>query len=142
MLDAHIAKNQQEKEICYQIRRTVFVEGQGIAEELDTDGLDDQAEHVIMYKDNQPAGCARLRYTENNMKLERLAVLESFRGQGLGKELMLFVDEYAKEKQVDKVIMSAQQYLEKFYNSLDYQRDGDVFTEVGIPHVKMYKEVN
>ncbi len=140
MIDIHIAKDEAEKKLCYQIRHEVFVRGQNISAGLDTDGLDDEAEHAIVYKDGKPVGCARIRYAENKMKLERIAVLEKMRGQGLGQELMKFLINYAESQdKVKGIVMSSQQYLEKYYQRFGFQAIGESYKEVGIPHIKMYR---
>lgn len=139
MIDIHIAKNEHEKALCYKIRYEVFTKGQGIAHELDDDGLNPESEHAIMYKDNEVVGCARIRYVQDYMKLERIAVLEKVRGQGLGKKLMEFLIKYSKTKNIKGIMMSAQQYLEKFYKEFGFITQGKPYIEVGVPHVKMYR---
>jgi predicted GNAT family N-acyltransferase len=117
----------------------VFQKGQNISKDADFDGLDDIAEHVICYLDNEVVGTIRIRYLHNDMKLERLAVLASARGKSIGKEIMLFTINYFKTKpELKGILLSAQQYLEKFYNNLGFTTLGEPYTEVGIPHVKMY----
>ena len=139
MIDVHIAQNESERDLCYKIREEVFVRGQNIPLELDRDGIDSEAEHVILYNDNEAVGCARVRYVDGHMKLERIAVLERKRGLGLGKRLMQFLNDYAQTKDVDEIVMSAQQYLEEFYRGFGFVTQGESYPEAGIPHVKMHK---
>ena len=141
MIDIHIAKDKYEKELCYKIRKEVFVGGQKIASEMDSDGLDSKSEHVILYNNKKAIGCARIRYINKDMKLERLAILDKYRGQGHGQELMKFIVEYAKKQDVNNIIMSAQQYLERFYEKFGFKKEGESYEEVGIPHIKMYRKI-
>ena len=125
--------------MCYDIREEVFQKGQSISKDADFDGFDNIAEHVIYYLNNKAVGTIRIRYLHSDMKLERLAVLDSARGKGIGKEIMFFTINHFKTKsELKGIFLSAQQYLEQFYNSLGFVTLGELYTEVGIPHVKMY----
>nr|GFD49624.1 hypothetical protein [Tanacetum cinerariifolium] len=44
--------------------------------------------HYLARVDGQPAGAARWRPTANGVKLERFAVLDEFRNQGVGEALV------------------------------------------------------
>jgi len=86
-IEIKITKDRNEITEAMEIRRRVFVVGQGIDEKLDFDGKDDEAEHIIAYSDGKPAGTLRIRYADKETaKLERLAVLESQRRNGIGKK--------------------------------------------------------
>lgn len=68
------------------IRRSVFQEEQGVDPALEFDGLDEIADHLLAYLDNQPVGTARIRYlNQHTAKVERLAVLSEARGKGLAR---------------------------------------------------------
>lgn len=142
MIDIHIAKDEAEKKLCYHIRNLVFVQGQNVPAELDKDGLDEQAEHAIIFYDKEAVGCARIRYVKNDMKLERIAILLKMRGKGLGKKLMQFLIKYAEQKKVSAITLSSQACVEEFYKKLGFQTTGQPYEEIGIPHIKMYKEIN
>jgi len=71
------------------IRHQVFELEQGVAPELEWDGQDEFAQHLLAYLDDQPIGTLRIRdLDEQNVKIERLAVLASARGMGIGQQLM------------------------------------------------------
>jgi ElaA protein len=42
-----------------------------------------------------------------------------------------------KEFNTDEIIISAQKYLEKFYNELGFVSEGEPYPEDDIPHIKM-----
>ena len=48
---------------------------------------------------------------------------------------------YAKEKGYSSIILHARQVAEPFYKKLGYYTTSSVFTEVGIPHVVMEKDI-
>lgn len=119
------------------IRTKVFVEEQRVPYELEVDGLDGKAEHLIAYVDNKPVGCARIRIIDGYAKLERLAVLKEYRGQGLGQRLTHFAIKYCKTKPADEMHLHAQLSVAKFYENLGFKRYGKEFDEAGISHIAM-----
>ncbi len=124
------------------IRRTVFQEEQGVDPSLDFDGLDETAEHILAYLDHQPVGTARVRYlNQQTAKIERLAVLPTARGLGLGKKLMEKAIDIASQKDVEEVAIHAQEYVKGLHQKLGFEQVGDIFYEAGIPHVEMIKKL-
>jgi predicted GNAT family N-acyltransferase len=124
------------------IRRTVFQEEQGVDPSLDFDGLDETAEHILAYLDHQPVGTARVRYlNQQTAKIERLAVLPIARGLGLGKKLMEKAIDLASQKDVEEVVIHAQEYVKGLHQKLGFEQVGDIFYEAGIPHVEMIKKL-
>ena len=124
------------------IRRLVFQGEQGVDPALDFDGLDEIAEHLLAYLDNQPVGTARVRYLDaETAKIERLAVLPRSRGQGIGKKLMEKALEVAHQKERKEVGVHAQEYVKGIYQQLGFEQVGERFEEAGIYHVKMRKKL-
>jgi predicted GNAT family N-acyltransferase len=124
------------------IRRSVFQEEQGVDPELEFDGLDKTAIHLLAYLDNRPVGTARIRYlNEQIAKIERLAVLSTARGLGIGKKLMQEAIEVAKQNNVQEVVIHAQEYVKGLHQQLEFKQIGEIFEEAGIPHVKMTRQL-
>ena len=124
------------------IRVQVFQVEQGVDPALEFDGLDETAEHILAYLDNQPVGTLRIRYLDNQLaKIERLAVLSAARGQGIGRKLTEKAIEVIEQKQISKVKIHAQEYVKGLYEKLGFEQVGDIFEEAGIPHVKMIKQL-
>lgn len=125
------------------VRRLVFHIEQGVDPSLDLDGKDETADHILAYVENQPVGTVRVRYLdEQTAKIERLAVLSDFRGRGIGKRLMEEALEIAANKQINTVVIHAQDYVKSLYLKLGFLPDGELFEEAGIAHVKMIKSLN
>lgn len=125
------------------IRTKVFQEEQGINPELEFDGLDSAATHLLAYVDGHPVGTARIRsIDEKTIKIERLAVLPEARRKGIGKQLTQKALDFAQEHHYQTVILNSQVYIKSLYEKLGFRQLGDVFDEAGIPHVKMIKELN
>lgn len=128
----------QELEDAQEVRCRVFIEEQGISREEELDGLDLSSEHIIAYADNVPVGTARIRYKDGvKAKLERVAVLRSYRGRGIGKEIVEASMGLARANGAVEAVLGAQQYTIRFYEKLGFQQTGEPFEEAGIPHIAM-----
>lgn len=117
------------------IRRKVFMEEQGVSEEEELDGKDQQCLHILAVEKstNEAVACARI--TEQG-KIGRVAVLKPFRSLGLGKQLMDFCTQQVLSKQ-QKPYLDAQTSVIPFYEVLGYVCEGDVFLDANIPHRRM-----
>ena len=124
------------------IRRSVFQEEQGVDPALEFDGLDATATHLLAYLDERPVGTARIRYLERQTaKIERLAVLSTARGLGIGKKLMVKALDVAQENNTQDVVVNAQEYVKALYQQLGFEQVEERFEEAGIVHIKMIKRL-
>lgn len=122
------------------IRKSVFQEEQGVDPTLEFDGKDEISQHLIAYLDDKAVGTTRIRYLDDKTaKIERLAVLSTARGQGIGKKIMIKALEVIAKKNIPEVVIHAQEYIKVLYQKLDFVEEGQIFQEAGIPHLKMRK---
>ena len=93
--------------------------------------------------DNEPVYTARLlALTPNAAKLQRVAIAQKYRGQGLGRELMAVVEEKALEEHFSQIILGAQEHVTGFYEALGYQNmDTPKYMDAGIMHIDMEKSI-
>ncbi len=136
---------QLSKELLYsilKIRQEVFaVEQHSIY--LDVDGKDLGALHVIATQDNAIYAYCRLlapgvSYPEASIG-RVLTCLES-RGSGAGKLLMQFAVQRCEQHFPNTGIrISAQLYLQRFYEDFGFQVCSEPYDEDGIPHIEMLK---
>jgi predicted GNAT family N-acyltransferase len=126
-----------------QIRQVVFVEEQACPpdEEWDQHDAPDargtSCFHLLGTVDGEPVATARWRPVGDAAKLERFAVLEAYRGGGLGRQLVAATLEAARAAGHSRFMLHAQAHLEGFYASFGFRRAGAPFDEAGIEHVKM-----
>ena len=52
-----------------------------------------------------------------------------------------FLEEKARKKGIQLITLEAQEYVKQFYSDRGYSEHGGIFLDVGIPHVKMVKEL-
>lgn len=125
-----------------EIRKSVFQEEQGVDPDLDFDGEDETSEQLIASLNGEFVGTARVRYLdETTAKIERLAVLPSARGFGVGKKIMEKALEVIANKNIPEVVLHAQEAVKGLHQKLGFQEEGEVFEEAGIRHVKMRKKL-
>lgn len=131
------------KDDAYAVRHEVFVEEQDVPEDMELDGDDASADHLVAYDEaGTPVGTARLRVVEDQIgKAERLAVRTEHRGTGLGRRLMEQLETASRERDCSRIRLHSQTRVEEFYAALGYETVSDVFDEAGIPHVEMVKEL-
>ena len=127
--------------ICLALRRAVFVDEQGVDPAIDADGLDDACTQFLAWASGMPIGTARMRVVDGAAKAERVAVLDDFRGHGVGRVLMNVVEAGARAQGLHTVVVHAQAAAVPFYERLGYAASGAPFVEAGIQHVAMRKDV-
>ena len=86
-LSYKLVKSDRELKEAFEVRKKVFVDEQGIAECLEFDGNDGQALHMVVMDGERVIGTARVLFlAANQAKLERMAILKSFRRKGIGRK--------------------------------------------------------
>ena len=130
-----------------QARQAVFVVEQNCPFQ-DADDVDQHCLHLIGWQVDGSkqalAAYARLvppgiKYVEPS--IGRVITSPEFRGQGLGKELMLRAVQAMDELYPDSAVrIGAQQYLEGFYSGFGFLTVSPTYIEDGIPHVEMLRQ--
>ncbi len=91
---------------------------------------------------NVLSGCLILTHlNEDVLKMRQVAVAFDNQGQGVGKELVIASENYARAKNFKKMELNARDMAIPFYLKLGYEIIGDEFEEVGIKHRKMIKNL-
>jgi len=125
-------------EKAFLIRKTVFVEEQGVDAALEYDH-EEEARHYLLFLGEKPIATARWRETEKGIKLERFAVLPQFRNRGIGevilKEVLKDVSSSGKV-----IYLHSQIKAVPFYQRNGFYKVGEQFTEAGIEHFFMKYE--
>src|SRR5690554_4582432 len=98
MVKSRVITSEEDLQKAFAIRKTVFVEEQGVPlkDEFDEfDTLDGRCEHILVFYNEQPAGTGRIRVVDDFGKLERICVLKPLRKFGLGKIIIQELEKIA-----------------------------------------------
>lgn len=77
----------------------------------------------------------------SEVKLRQMAVAPAAQGRGLGRQLLERLHLELLRQGCEKVVLHARLSAVGFYSKLGYHGEGEVFTEVGLPHRKMRKRL-
>ena len=122
---------------AWAIRREVFIEEQGVPEDVELDADDHRALHALALWNGEAVGCGRMVAEGEHVKIGRMAVLREKRGYGVGRHVLNFLLDRAREKGFRQAVLHAQLTAEGFYLKHGFVPRGDVFEEAGIMHREM-----
>ncbi|HEY0066698.1 MAG TPA: GNAT family N-acetyltransferase [Flavisolibacter sp.] len=108
------------------------------------DELDKEKDHLLMaaYEDDQMLGCCMLVEEEpGTVRLRQMAVVNDLQGKGIGKALMQFAENLARDRGFRKITMHARKNAIGFYEKMGYRKIGEEFQEITIPHYLMEKDL-
>jgi predicted GNAT family N-acyltransferase len=131
------ARDAAQMASAYAIRRRVFIEEQGIAEDIERDEDDQRAIHVLALDGADAVGCGRMVFSAAGAKIGRMAVLPQHRGRGIGRMILDYLVSAARERGIKLAYLHAQVPVEGFYLKSGFRPVGAVFDEAGIPHRRM-----
>lgn len=99
--------------------------------------------HIGAFINNTLVGVLILtRLNEENVKMRQVAVTEAWRSNGIGRELVRFAEKYSQNMGYSTILLNARETAVTFYEKLGYEKLGDVFNEINIPHYKMRKNLS
>jgi len=121
------------------VREPVFVQEQNVPVELEWDELDPQCRHVIARDaEHRPIGTGRLTPEH---KIGRMAVLQEWRGKGVGEALLIALIDQARVDGLREVSLNAQVDAIGFYEKFGFTPYGERFEEAGIQHQAMRRSL-
>jgi len=97
---------------------------------------------IAAFEDEKILGCCMIvKHDEKNCRLRQMAVLNNLQGKGIGRALMTFAENIARDQGYKKLNMHARKTAIGFYERLGYSVTGDEFLEITIPHYEMEKSL-
>lgn len=107
------------------------------AEELETE-KDNML--IAAFEDDRILGCCMLLEEQPGViRLRQMAVLNDLQGKGIGRALMNFAENLARDSGYSVLRMHARVNAVGFYEKVGYKIKGEPFIEVTIPHYVMEK---
>lgn len=99
--------------------------------------------HIAAFEDDKIlGGCMLIRKPDGTIRLRQMAVLNNLQGKGVGRALIQFAENIARDLGYKKITMHARKQAVGFFEKLDYRVIGDEFLEITIPHFEMEKALD
>lgn len=127
-------------EDAYSVRRQVFILEQNVPEDIEVDGFDSVAEHIVIYDAERPIATGRMFPKGDSVILGRICVLREYRGMDLGRILMERMLEKAEVMGPKEIKLDSQLYAIEFYRRFRFRERGGIFKDAGIDHIEMVRD--
>jgi N-acetylglutamate synthase-like GNAT family acetyltransferase len=94
------------------------------------------------FEDDRLLGCCLLtKMDAKTVRLRQMAVPNNLQGKGIGRALMIFAENIARDMGYQTLMMHARITATGFYEKMGYVKNDGQFIEVTIPHVVMEKKL-
>lgn len=106
--------------------------------------LENEKENLLIaaFEDEKMLGCCMLvKENDKTIRLRQMAVLNDLQGKGIGRALMQFAENLARDRGYRTITMHARKNAIGFYEKMGYLTKGDEFVEITIPHYVMEKDL-
>lgn len=97
--------------------------------------------HIGLFRDRELIGTLILTLGQGYVKMRQVAVAETARGINAGTRMVEFSEKVAREEGYTRIELNARKTAVSFYLKNGYSIVGEEFTEIGIPHFRMIKEL-
>lgn len=126
------------------LRYKNFFKKLNLKKDIVLDEDEEKAFHLVCVNQDELIGYCRLVVNENIGYLSQIVVNEKYRGQGIGKQLILMNEKKALELGVSQIRLAAKVEVVEFYYKLGYSKLGDVFPskKTGLPHQLLIKKIS
>lgn len=129
---------QEAAQEAYFIREKVFIQEQGVPENMELDEHDPLAKHALAYQDGFCVGTGRLvRLGNHHAQIGRMAVLSAYRNQHIGAAILSSLITVAKAEGVSTLVLHSQISAAPFYAKFGFVAEGPIYDEAGIAHRNM-----
>lgn len=137
-----IEHNSPEYHQMVSLRQAVLRKPLGL--DFDREELEKESRHILIgaFEEETILGCCMLiEETPSTLRLRQMAVYNEKQGKGIGRAMMSFAENLARDQGYRTLSMHARVNAVGFYEKMGYRVVSDEFTEITIPHVVMEKEL-
>jgi predicted GNAT family N-acyltransferase len=121
-VSVRVVRSMDEMARVIAIRGAVYMGEQHCPFEEEFDGNDFSATHLICHKGEEPVGCLRIRYFADFAKLERLAVRNESRNEGLAGQIVTAAIDLCRKKGYRVLYAHSQRRFLKFWEQHGFTR--------------------
>ena len=108
------------------------------------DELENEKDEILIgaFEEEKMLGCCMLiKMNNKTVRLRQMAVMNNLRGKGIGRALMNFAENIARDLGYRTITMHARKNAIGFYEKMGYKVCSDEFIEITIPHYVMEKKL-
>ncbi|MBL7763517.1 MAG: GNAT family N-acetyltransferase [Chitinophagaceae bacterium] len=108
------------------------------------DEVESEKDNILIgaFEDDRMLGCCMLvEETPETVRLRQMAVSNDLQGKGIGRALMQFAENIARDHGYKVIMMHARKHATGFYEKMGYKKKGNEFIEITIPHFVMEKQL-
>lgn len=135
-----IDHNSPEYQQMVDLRRQILRKPLGL--DFTQEELDNEANniHIALFEEDEILGCCMLtKVNADTIKLRQMAIKSGLQGKGVGRVILQFAENIARDRGYNKMTMHARKTAVGFYEKLGYKVEGNEFEEVTVPHFVMEK---
>ncbi len=142
MVIKEIAHNSSEYIDALHLRTEVLRKPLGLVYDKNDLKNEYDSYHLASFIENEIVGYLILKpISESEVKMRQVAVKPTLQKQHIGKKLVQFAEDFARNKKFTIMTLHARNTAIPFYQKLEYSISGQEFLEVNIPHHKMFKNL-
>lgn len=107
--------------------------------------IDKEKEDILIgaFENDVLIGCCVLTKKDNEIiQLRQMTVDNQQQQKGIGRTIILFAENWARQKDYSILMMHARNEVILFYEKCGYSIEGKEFMEVGIAHHQMLKQLS
>jgi predicted GNAT family N-acyltransferase len=144
MIEISSPKTTEEFEKYFELRYSILRKPWNEPKGSERDDQEDTSFHACAKYNNKIIGACRLQFIdEQTAQIRYMCTENEFQGKGVGKKLVDFVEDYAKSKHVNKIILHARGNAVEFYKKCGYKTVATSYLLFGcIPHFLMEKQLD
>lgn len=137
-IDVHHNRYSEERNL----RSRVLREPIGFPPGSEEFPFEPDSRHFLALDDkDEVIGCVLMHPREEGIKLYQMAVDTDHQGRGVGRLLVEYFERQVLRMQNRKIFLHARWEVREFYRRLGYLETGEPFTEIGIQHIRMEKQL-
>jgi predicted GNAT family N-acyltransferase len=137
------ARGEDDRREALNLREEVFCGEQGVPRELEADGLDDRALHLLALAADtaRTVGTLRLLVDDTEAKVGRVAVAPPWRGRGIASRMLAAALGRAVQQGCRNARLAAQLRATGVYERAGFAIASEPFEQAGITHVWMRRSL-
>lgn len=143
-----LAETAEEIEKALELRYEVQFKPWGLTREQSVKEQPSEQSFTIIFDEDGQILAAATVFVVGDAKAEllHLAVSAEHQSKGIGKKMVLAIEDILRKKGLEEIVIVARDYLQKFYADLGYEAIGELveypeFAEKGVFHQRMVKRL-